>query len=146
MWQARELMDRVTAAVVSGDADVFEQVYAENAVAHTPDLGVLTGRANVVKYLTGFTTAFPDAHFELLGTHEAGDVAIDEGYFLGTHTGPLEMPDGQVVEPTGKELRIRECDVAVVADGQIVEHRFYYDQMEFALQLGLIEQPTQTTA
>jgi ketosteroid isomerase-like protein len=140
-------MDRITAAVVAGDTDAMERCYAENAVAQTPDLGTITGRAEVVKYVNGFSTAFPDAHFELIGMHEAGDVAVDEGYFLGTHTGPLELPDGQTVEPTGKEMRIRECDVVVVADGQIVEHRFYYDQMEFALQLGLIEQqPTRTTA
>ena len=49
-------------------------------------------------------------------------------------------PDGQSVPATGKQIRVRECDVVIVEDGLIREHRFYFDQMEFLGQLGLLSE------
>jgi hypothetical protein len=49
----------------------------------------------------------------------------------------LNTPEGEV-PPTGKHLRLRECDILTVADGVAVAHRFYYDQLDFMSQLGLI--------
>ncbi len=87
--------------------------------------------------MAAFQGAFPDASWEPVAKHEAGDTAIDEGYSFGTNTGPLQMPSGDTLPPTGKRVRLRGCDVATVKDGRIVSHRFYYDQTEFAEQLGL---------
>ncbi|MBA2383380.1 MAG: ester cyclase, partial [Actinobacteria bacterium] len=81
--------------------------------------------------------AFPDASWESAHKHESGNVAIDEGYVVGTHTGPLPMPDGQSIPPTGKSVRVRGCDAATVEDGRVKSHRFYFDQMELLGQLGL---------
>ena len=43
MGQARETMDRVTAAVMSGDRDALGQLYAADAVAETPEGPRLAG-------------------------------------------------------------------------------------------------------
>lgn len=137
MGQARELMDKVTAAVVGGDTEGLGRLYAPDAVAITPDAGELHGRDEIVDYMRTFMTAFPDTHFDMTATNEAGDTAIDEGYLVGTHTGPLATPDGEV-PPTGRSIRLRECDVVVVDEGLIREHRFYYDQADFMQQLGLV--------
>jgi hypothetical protein len=32
------------------------------------------------------------------------------------------------------------CDIATVENGVITRHRFYYDQMDFLGQLGLMEE------
>ena len=61
---------------------------------------------------------------------------------MGTNTGPLSLPDGSTVPATGKAVRVRGCDIATVADGMIVRHHFYFDQMELLTQLGLA--PTQS--
>jgi hypothetical protein len=71
--------------------------------------------------------------------HESGNTAIDEGYFVGTHTGPLPSPTGESIPPTGKAVRVRACDIATVENGVVTSHRFYFDQMEFLGQLGLTE-------
>jgi hypothetical protein len=47
--------------------------------------GSWTGEA-IANYLRQFSDAFPDIRYEHLGKHEAGNVAIDEGYITGTHT------------------------------------------------------------
>jgi ketosteroid isomerase-like protein len=136
MGQAREIMDRVTAAVMSGDRDALGQLYAADAIAETPDAPQIQGGPAVAEYLLSFKRAFPDASFESVRKHDAGDTAIDEGYFKGTHTGVLSTPEGDVA-PTGRSLRLRECDILTVANGVAVAHRFYYDSLDFMTQLGL---------
>jgi ketosteroid isomerase-like protein len=90
-----------------------------------------------VAWFGGFQKAFPDVSWEPLHEHEAGNTAIDEGYVVGTHTGPLDAPTGESIPPTGKRVRVRSLDIATVEDGAVTSHRFYFDQMEFLGQLGL---------
>ncbi len=139
MGDAREVMDRVTAAVFGREFDAAAACYAGSAVAVTPDQGEVRGREAVISYLRQQVEAFPDAGFESVHKHESGNVAIDEGYFTGTHTVPLPLPSGETVAPTGKQIRIRSCDLATVEGGLITEHHFYFDQMEFLEQLGLLQ-------
>ena len=87
MGQAREVMDRVTAAVMSGDSNALNALYAPDAVAETPDQGTIRGRDQIAAYMTEFATAFPDASWEERHEHETG-TAIDEGYYVDTNSGP----------------------------------------------------------
>ena len=138
MGQAREVMDRISAVIATGDAEALSRLYAPDAVADTPDEGRLEGREAVMRWMGAFSTAFSDISFEALETLEAGDTAIDEGYLMATHSGPMPGPQGEVA-PTGRRIRIRECDAITVRDGVVVSHRFYFDQLEFLGQLGLLE-------
>lgn len=137
MGEAREVMDRVTAAMVNNDVAAMRALYAPDAVAQTPDEGTLNGADAIAGWLAKFAEAFPDADFELTVGLEDGDTAIDEGYFTGTNSGPLPMPDGQSLPATGRRVRIRACDLATVDGGRVTHHRFYFDQMDFLGQLGL---------
>lgn len=137
MGQAREVMDRLTAAATAGDRETQLASYAADAVAVTPDQGEITGPEAISDFLSQFAESFPDLEYEYLQKHEAGNVAIDEGFITGTNTGPLPLPSGETIPATGKRIRVRSCDVAQVEGGVITQHRFYYDQMEFLGQLGL---------
>jgi ketosteroid isomerase-like protein len=139
MGQARETMNKLTAAVMTiGDIKAVGECYAENAVIMTPDEGEITGRDQIMEWWRPFLEGFTELGWESLHEHEAGDTAIDEGHFSGVNTGALSMPDGTTVPATGKRVRVRGCDIATVADGLIVDHRFYYDRMEMLGQLGLL--------
>ncbi len=137
MGEARAIMDRATEAAFSGNVEGLRECYADDATAITPDAGELRGRDEIVRWISQFTEALPDARWESVFKHEAGDTAIDEGYVVGTNTGPLEMTTGETLPPTGQQVRVRGVDAATVHDGRITNHRFYYDQMEFLAQLGL---------
>lgn len=139
MGQAREIMDRLTSAVLAGDRAALREVYAADAVAESPDAGRLIGRDAIADYLLGFSQAFPDLRFEMIAELEAGDIAVDEGWIIGTNTGPLVTPDGEV-PATGKSMRMRSCDILTARDGVAIEHHFYFDQLDFLTQLGLGEQ------
>jgi len=137
MGEARDVMDRVTAAMERNDVEAARALYASDAVAETPDEGTLRGADAIAAWLVKFAEAFPDAKFEQTGGLEIDGTAIDEGYFTGTNTGPLPMPGGETMPATGKTVRVRACDLATVKGGVITSHRFYFDQMDFLAQLGL---------
>jgi ketosteroid isomerase-like protein len=137
LGEARDVMNQLTDAIFRNDEEAVKQLYASDAVAETPDQGTVNGRDAVAAWALDFLKSFPDAKYEPGSEHESGDTAIDEGFFVGTNTGPLEMPDGQTLPPTGKRVRVRACDAATVANGEVISHRFYFDQMDFLGQLGL---------
>jgi ketosteroid isomerase-like protein len=138
MGEAREVMDRITAALDAQDVEAAAECYATDAVAETPDQGQIRGREAIAEYFRQLADAFPDVRYEPQHGHESGNVAIDEGYVVGTHTAPLSLPSGESVPATGKEIRVRSCDIVSVEDGLATSHRFYFDQMEFLGQLGLL--------
>ncbi|MEV7416797.1 nuclear transport factor 2 family protein [Streptomyces sp. NPDC089919] len=139
MGQAREVMDRLTAALTTAkDIHAVAECFAEDALAVTPDLGELRGREEIVDYFRQIMAAMPDAAYESVRKLEAGDTAIDEGFYRGRNTGPLELPSGELLPATHKEVRIRGVDLVTVEAGRIVEYRLYYDQLEFLDQLGLL--------
>lgn len=137
MGEPREVMDRITEAAMNKDSEALKALYAPDAVAETPDEGTIKGRDEVIAYLGGFLEAFPDGKFESSHKHESRSDAVDEGYFVGTHTGPLTGPTGETIEATGKSVRLRSCDIATVEDGAVRSHRFYFNPMDLLEQLGL---------
>ena len=138
MGEARDVMNRLTEAVFSNDREALSQLYAEDATAEVPDQGTIQGREGVMDWALEFQESFPDSSYEDGNQYEVGDTAIDEGWFVGTNTGPIAMPDGSSIPATGKHVRIRAVDIATVEDGVITSHRFYFDQMDFLGQLGLM--------
>jgi uncharacterized protein (TIGR02246 family) len=138
MGEAREVMDRLTAALDAHDVNAAAECYATDAIAVTPDQGEIRGREAIAEYLRQLTETFPDGRYEPQHGHEAGNAAIDEGYVVGTHSEPLLLPSGESVPATGKQIRVRSCDIVSVEGGLVTSHRFYFDQMEFLGQLGLL--------
>ncbi|MEV5339417.1 nuclear transport factor 2 family protein [Streptomyces sp. NPDC052676] len=138
MGEARELMDRLTASVTGhGHLEALAELYAEDAVALTPD-GELRGRDAIVEWWGQLTEAVPDASYRPVNTYEVGDTAIDEGVYSGRNTGPVRLPSGEALPPTNREFEINGVDLATVRDGRIVSYRVYYDQVSFLDQLGLL--------
>lgn len=138
MGQARDVMDRLTAAAVEEhDIQSIVECYAEDAVVVTPDAGEVRGQEHITDYWRQFIEAFPDSRYEPLHKHESGNTAIDEGWFIGTNTAPIPIPSGETVPATGRQIRLRACDVVTVESGKIIAHHLYFDQMEFLGQLGL---------
>lgn len=142
MGQAREAMDRLTEAMTtSRDTGSIAECFAEDAVAVTPE-GEFRGRDAIAEYMADLTAALPDSGFDHEHTYEAGDTAVDEGWFHGTNTGPLKLADGETLPATGKAVRIHGCDIATVKDGRITDYRLYFDQLAFLEQLGLAPAPS----
>ncbi|EMF56922.1 MULTISPECIES: nuclear transport factor 2 family protein [Streptomyces] len=145
MGQARELMDQLTEALTTHqDPKTIANLFAEDAVAHTPDAGEIHGRDEIAEYWRQMTDAVPGATYESLASFEVGDTAIDEGVYSGRNSGPLAFPDGTTLPATQRDIRMRGVDFATVRDGRITSYRLYFDQLDFLNQLGLLpEDPAQ---
>jgi ketosteroid isomerase-like protein len=139
MGQARELMDRATAAVLAGELEALRDIYAEDVVATTPDEGKLNGIDAFLEWNRSFIASFSDRSYESERGFETEDCAIDQGYFVGRHTKDLDLPGGQSLSASGKQIRVRAVDLATVRDGKIVQHDFYFDQLDLLTQLGMTQ-------
>lgn len=138
MGQAREVMDRLMAAMDAKDKERLAGCFAADAVIRTPDQGEISGRQAIANYFFHFWVALPDVRYEKSASYEAGDVAILEGFVAGTNTGHLNLPGGVTLPATGRQVRVRSCDVATVQDGIITSYHAYFDRMELLGQLGLL--------
>ena len=139
MGEARAITDRIMDAYIAGDRDALVRLYATDAVAETPDAPRIEGGTAIADYLMSIKRAFPDVCRESTTRYESCDTAIDEGFFVGTHTEALITAEGLDVPPTGRSLRLRECNIVTVEDGVAVSHRQYFDQLDLMSQLGLME-------
>jgi predicted ester cyclase len=131
-----EVVKQHYANMSAGDTARDRDIMREDVMTVAPGAGTLEGIEAFIAHENIFTRAFPDAAVELVSSVESGDMVMTEGFFTGTHTGPLASPQGEI-PPTGKSLRLPFADVFAIRDGKIAEHRIYYDQIDFLTQLGL---------
>lgn len=94
------------------------------------------GKDGAKKFYKAFTTAFPDAKFEVQKTVGVGDYAIVESILKGTHKGALGS-----IQPTKKPIAIHIVDVMKIKDGKIAKASTYQNSLELQMQLGLFNLP-----
>ncbi|MFH8404401.1 ester cyclase [Streptomyces sp. NPDC018019] len=138
MATAKELWDAVWTAVEAGRIDELDELFAPDAVFRTSTTEG-TGRDYAKGVLTRHVAAYPDLRREVVSEVVAADgsaIAV-ELFFTGTHSGALVHPNGQRIEPTGKQLRWRAVDRVEVADGLITGWSAVFDRLSLMQQLGL---------
>ena len=102
----------------------------------TNPLGAVPVPEGVRAMLQSYVTAFPDNRFEITNVIESGEQVVLEGDYVGTHNGPLPLPNGQSIPATGRVVRSPFVTIFRVREGRIVSHRSYWDLAGFLRQLG----------
>ena len=133
----KELLERYVELYNAGDLDACMELYAEDASQRMHD-GVFEGIDAIAERLARDLTAFPDAKYVVDSFFAEGDKFGDEWTFTGTNTGPLRLPDGSEIPPTGKPVEIKGMEYVEVRDGKIVVDNLYYDFLAAVAQLGLV--------
>jgi uncharacterized protein (TIGR02246 family) len=90
------------------------------------------GKDGAKKFYKGFTTAFPDAKFEVTKALSVGDYAIVESTLKATQTGALGT-----IQPTKRPIAVHLVDVFKMKDGKIARAWTYQNSLEMQQQLGL---------
>jgi steroid delta-isomerase-like uncharacterized protein len=117
------------------DFGALESLCAPDAVLTNVATGEqYHGAAGVKAFMLGWLGPFPDGHIEIETLAQSGDVAVCEFRGIGTHTGTLHTPMGDI-PATGRTVDVPFCDVIRVRDGRIVSIRTYFDSATFAAQL-----------
>jgi heme-degrading monooxygenase HmoA/predicted ester cyclase len=96
----------------------------------------LTGREAAETGWNMWHEAFPDNRLEAVAIHADDRGGVYEGRFIGTHTGILRGPAGEIA-PTGRAADGRFAGVYEFEEGKITSSHLYFDQMELLSQLGL---------
>lgn len=143
MDRYRGLLERYVELYNAGDLDGVMDLYAEDAVQLMPD-GTFEGRTAIKDRLAKELAAFADLAHRYVSYVEQGDAFADEWVFVGTHTGPLQLPDGTELAATGKRVEMPGMEFVKVRDGKIVVDNLYYDNLAVAAQLGLLPRDVPT--
>lgn len=116
----------------------FVDKLSEDAEFVTP-LGVFSNREAIREFVSGMHQSFTDWHHDVM-IESAGDLVVVEGTWSGTHSGPMQTPQGEV-PPTGRRLTIPFAGIARVEGDRIASVHNYFDRMTFMGELGLLPEP-----
>ncbi len=95
------------------------------------------GKEEAKKFFKSFTTAFPDAKFDVTNAVAIGDYVLAESMLKATHNGQLGS-----IKATKKPVAIHLADIFRVKDGKISRVWTYQNSLELQQQLGLFSVAT----
>jgi predicted ester cyclase len=82
--------------------------------------------------------AFPETDLAITKQFSDGSFDMVEWTWTGVNAGPLEMPTGATVAPTGKKVSVSGMDAVEFAEDHITRHRLYFQEASLLAQLGLL--------
>ncbi len=95
----------------------------------------IEGADAIIEVYKAWKVAMPDVHGTIQNVASNGNSAVLELVWEGTHTGPLETPDG-TIPASGKTQRTPGAFGVDVEDGRITTSRNYFDMLTFLQQIG----------
>jgi steroid delta-isomerase-like uncharacterized protein len=136
---AKTVVRRNTEEVQSkGNFDVFEEVFADDFVDHTPQPNMIPNKAGVRGLYRSLRAAFPDFRAEIHWQAADGELVTTYKTYHGTHQGTFLG-----VAPTGRKIHFETVDVMRVRNGKITEHWGVANLFSLMQQLGTWPTTTQ---
>ncbi len=118
----------------------FQKSHAEDIIVHYPDGSTTTGLAEHLEMLKPQFVFAPDTAIREHPIKLAdGDYTAVQGFMEGTFSAPMLLPNGAVIQPTGKKFRLGMLTVGRWENGVMAEEWLYWDNHAFMKQIGLAE-------
>jgi hypothetical protein len=136
----REAFERGTEAFNAHDLDAFGATFSDDVVQSAPGGMRFEGKAAAMEFYGVWLEAFPDCHVEVTRVIYGDDAVVEQGIFLGTHTGVFHTPDGDI-QPTGRSVSDEYVNVLSYRDGLFTASDLLYDRLALIEELGLVPQP-----
>ena len=129
---AKAVVRRNTEEVQSGgNSDVFEELFADDFVDHTPQPNTTRDKEGVRKLYSYLRAAFSDFHAEIHWQLADGDCVTTFKTYHGTHEGPFLG-----IAPTHRKIHFETVDVMRVRNGKITEHWGVANLLSLMQQIG----------
>jgi len=129
---ARRILNQI---VEEGNLDAIEDLYAEDAVEHTP-MGDFSGREAIADGFEMTRNAFSDYAVTVEDVVAEGDTVAVRLTERGTHDGEFAG-----IEPTGREFEHQTMAFLRLEDGQVAEWWVQPDNLGLMQQLGVVDPP-----
>jgi ketosteroid isomerase-like protein len=129
------LLVRALRASVTGDSAAVESLYTPDVKAWSPWLTAWSAEDLAAEFERR-DAIFSDIELDVTPLDVGGDYACVEWTVTMTHTGPLALPDGEVIEPTRGRVTLNGVTVAEFQDDRICAFRQYCDELTVLEQLG----------
>lgn len=129
-----EVVDAMHAAFRSSDLDGIARHWADDVRYRAPGVE-LNGKAARILAENVWLDAFSSNEVETVRRFVDGDEIVDFAIMSGVHTGPLALPGGQALPPTG--VRVSGPYVARyrVVGGRVTEQHVIYDRLTLVEQI-----------
>jgi steroid delta-isomerase-like uncharacterized protein len=122
-------------AVARRDVDQIAADYVEDCVVDFLGQGIRRGRDEIHQFFAELFAALPDCEFIADRTTITGNVAAVEWRLRGTFTGEPLIG----IEPTGRWIDHRGCDLIEFGDDGLIERNtVYQDGMELSRAIGML--------
>jgi ketosteroid isomerase-like protein len=128
---------RALRASIEGDSAAVTDLYTADVKAWAPALSA-SSAAELAAEFERRDDTFSDIELEAIPLDVSGDFACVEWTVTMTHSGPLALRDGAVLEPTGLSVTLNGATVAEFAGDRICSFRQYWDEFAVLEQLGLL--------
>jgi steroid delta-isomerase-like uncharacterized protein len=136
MWNnPKDVVRRNTEEVQGrGDWALFEVLFADDFLDHTPQPNSGTNKASVRTLYERLRTAFPDFRPEIHWQTSEGELVTTFKTYHGTHLGAFLG-----VAPTDRTIKFETVDVMRVHNGKIKEHWGVANLFSLMQQLGALQ-------
>lgn len=115
------------------DLDALYEYWAEDLVNYWP-FTTYRGRAEVRGYFAELFAAVPDCQIHVENIAGEGGTVFVRWRLTGTATGE----PWRGIECSGAPIEIHGVDCFTVRDGKVVQNSIFFDQLDFARQIGLM--------
>ncbi|MDL1976045.1 MAG: ester cyclase [Deltaproteobacteria bacterium] len=119
------------------DMKLIKQIHAENVKVYNPDGTItepMTLHAKELQFLFDTFDFKVAEHIVGFGFGEwTAGISISKGKWLK----PITMPDGTVLQPTGKPVSVKIATIARWENGRIAEEYLFWDNADWNRQIGL---------
>jgi len=102
---------------VGGDFALFDELFADDFVDHTPQPGFTPDKNGARQLYRGLRAAFPDFKADIRWQTIEGDLVTTYKIYSGTHRGPFLGLEG-----TGRTVEFETVDAMRVRNGRITDH------------------------
>ncbi|MFT7463107.1 MAG: hypothetical protein ACI9EF_001449 [Pseudohongiellaceae bacterium] len=120
------------------DIPRIKEIHADDVKVYNPDGSITEGmtphHAGELQFLFDTFDFVVSEHIVGFGFGEwTAGISISEGQWVK----PIALPDGTILQPTKKSLRIKIATIARWEDGRIAEEYLFWDNAEENRQIGL---------
>ena len=140
MTEAKDTTARFVAAFNAHDEKALNELHSDDIKFNAPGGFKATNAKEATAFAMTWLNAFPDGKMTVRTELTSGPWVIQEVVMEGTHTAPLQSPNGPI-PATYKKVKGYGVQILKVDNGKITEARIYFDQLDQMSQLGLIPAP-----